>query len=363
MKTIWHISANRWNSAITEYALSSARALKGQGYETFFTPLAESPAESRAHSYELKCMSFEGFGLTAVPKFLSVAKEIKPDLIVVYGGAEASLCSAAMLFMKNVPVVRFRGEDVTIKDWGLVSEIRHKLGNRGISRIITPSESVAGRLSDIISSPPITPVTLGCDTNKYYFKGDMRRPEERPEIMILGRLDPVKGHAKFIYCFSLMLKMWPEHLPRPILHIAGEPANVSKSDLESCALSHGLKIGEDVRLSTERFEDLTDVISRVTLGVVSSLGSEAICRVAEEFLLCGVAVYVSGVGSLKDVLFEDAGLAYGALNEEQIAEVLLNLMQKCMNEKAQERSQRALRSQELFSLETMGQELEKALLL
>ena len=127
MKTIWHISSNRWNSAITEYALSSIRSLKGLGYKTYFTPLENSPAAQRAANYDIECLPFKSFGLRSAPKFLAEFKKIKPDLIIVYGGSEAALTALVKIIKSDVPVVRFKGEDVTIKDWGLVNQLKHNL--------------------------------------------------------------------------------------------------------------------------------------------------------------------------------------------------------------------------------------------
>jgi hypothetical protein len=38
-RVVWILCSNRWNSAITEYALSAARALKLSGWSVFFSGL------------------------------------------------------------------------------------------------------------------------------------------------------------------------------------------------------------------------------------------------------------------------------------------------------------------------------------
>ena len=69
-------------------------------------------------------------------------------------------------------------------------------------------------------------------------------------------------------------------------------------------------MGEEVCLTSTRVENISELINSSMLGVIPSLWSEDICRVAQEFLLCGVPVFVSGVGALEDCLFSGAGVSY-----------------------------------------------------
>src|SRR5690606_765274 len=63
----WHLISNRWNSAITEYALNAARALSLKGADNLFSPLAGSPAEERAREYDLRVATFARFDPMSVP--------------------------------------------------------------------------------------------------------------------------------------------------------------------------------------------------------------------------------------------------------------------------------------------------------
>jgi len=360
MAVIWHISSNRWNSAITEYALSSARSLDLMGHMNYFSPLEGSPAERRSLLYDMQTKSLEKFGLGGIRNFLALYKKIQPQYVFVYGGPEATLCK---FLPSDVKVMRFRGQDVSVKDWGLKATITQKISNSHITNILAPSVSVAQKLEQINVDPPIVSVTLGCDNSVFKFVGDNRDLSARPEIMILGRLDPVKGHQRFLNYFSQTLKMWPGILEKPFLHIAGEPANVSAKDIQRWTEEANLEFGSDVVLTTQRIEDLPQAFSKVTLGVVCSEGSEVICRVAEEFMLCGVPVFVSGVGSLSDVLvFKNSGVGYGGLSPEQVPEVLAGLIQSSFAEDSTVRNQRAGEAEKHFSLLAMGQALQKKLL-
>ena len=113
-------------------------------------------------------------------------------------------------------------------------------------------------------------------------------------------------------------------------------------------------------INTGRFPDVAEMMSSVSVGVVASLGSEQICRVAEEFLLCGTAVVVSGAGSLDDVHFENSGFSYGCRTQSETATKLVQLLLDSYQESDQKRVERATLAGTRFSFATMGAALINA---
>ncbi len=53
---------------------------------------------------------------------------------------------------------------------------------------------------------------------------------------------------------------------------------------------------------TGRRDDVSDVICAMDLGVIPSLGSEAVCRVGMEMLSCGIPVIGSDVGVIPEII-------------------------------------------------------------
>jgi glycosyltransferase involved in cell wall biosynthesis len=343
----WHIISNRWNSAITEYALSAARALEHHGSQTLFTPLAGSPAEERAQKYGLRTIPLPDFGLLSLSAVRTMAGEFKPDVVFVYGGPETFLSG----FVRQVTRIRFRGSELKT---GPLQAFQQRLSHLSVDRILVPGTALRASCGQVFGDEKVEQVILGCDTKKYSQSGSQSR--ERPELMIFGRFDPVKGHREFMEIFRRLVDRWPQAQPPPLLTIAGEAANVSASELLAAATNLGLA-EEHLRILCGRFEHVATMMSEATMGVVSSLGSEQICRVAQEFLLCGTPVAVSGVGSLEDVLFKGAGMSYRGLGTEDAAALLRKGLLDAFTEPAAARRERADRSRLLFSLETMGTRL------
>ena len=79
---------------------------------------------------------------------------------------------------------------------------------------------------------------------------------------------------------------------------------------------------EDITIITGKVEDVTSVINAIDLGVISSLGSEAICRVAMEFMACNVPVISSNVGVLLEML--PGEFIYKMYDDERLSELILN---------------------------------------
>jgi glycosyltransferase involved in cell wall biosynthesis len=354
--SVWHLISNRWNSAITEYALSAARSLKERGWETCFSPLLNSPAEERSLAHGLDTHPFSSFGVQGLIRFSRLLKEISPDVIITYGGPETSLLR--ILGKGNVKKFRFRGQE---REKRALFKLRYKVNSSHLDGIISPSVKRANffkTLSDI----SVQCVTLGCDTGKIHRVPDTSPRAEFMKMVLLGRFDPVKGHEKFFSITRKLIECWPKDKPKPLLHIVGKPANISRAEIEAMGGRAGLKAGVDFLITTEWIENIAELMSRATLGVIPSLGSEVICRVGEEFLLCGTPILVSGVGSSEEILFEGAGASYAGLSDGEVVSLTRELLIVSYGENEAAKKARAAQARDLFSLEAMGENLEKIII-
>lgn len=355
---VWHLLSNRWNSAITEYALSVARALECEGHRSFFTPLIGSPAERRALDLRLKTLPISKFSLAALPQLRAICRESRPDLVITYGGPETFLLRW-ISGLSGVRVVRFRGHSLSPKTFW--TDVKQRLSLRHIDMVLTPSDQLALAMRERGLHSLVHSTTLGCDTQRFFRKPPKENPR-RPELVIFGRFDPVKGHREFMAVFAHLLRYDQATYPKPILHIVGQSANASGADLRAAGESLGLRYGTDFRITEERIADVASMMSSATLGIVSSVGSEIICRVAEEFILCGTPVVTSDVGSLKEVFKDESfGATYSLAHVEHAADVLRTWIERGWHESEAEKVTRAREAKAYFSLEAMGRRLNHLL--
>ncbi len=347
---IWHLISNRWNSAISEYAISAARATMAMGADIVVTPLAGSPVEQRILALGMKSGSIEHFGPAKIPQLSAAARKINPDMIITYGGPETT---AAHFFKGRSRLIRFYGYQVG--DFGPMASLAKKMGHLRVDQMITPADIITKALEAVMSCP-VNTVVLGCDEN--LFKPIDLIREDRPSLMIFGRLDPVKGHREFLPIFAHILRTWPEQHKLPKLKIVGLPANLSATHVINAAQAMSLP-ADSLEIICERVADVAQTLSSATVGVVSSLGSEAICRVAEEFLLCGTPVVTTTAGALPELFkHQNFGQVYSSEDVAAAASQISKILQASSLETFAVRCERARMARDDFSLEAMTKSLK-----
>ena len=352
-KRVWHLLSNPWGSAITQYALHTAQALKDKGYQCALTPLTGSPAEKSAKELRIPSMSIKNFSAFSFPKLLAYHKEINPDYIFVYGGKETSFTKT----IKHPRIIRFRG-DARDKDTNPKS-FSYRFSQGHIKAILTPCNVIAENFKD--AGAKLASIPLGIDEKKFNPKFE-RKPEGRINLHLIARLDPIKGHREFLKLFSKLLIRWKEP-KRPFLNFLGQEENLTAKELRESSEGFGLVPGRDFQITPYRVNNIENVYSQTDLIVIPSLGSEVICRVAEESLMCGTKIFVSGAGALEETLLHDGfGSSYKGLNESESLNLFEKTLLKASTESLADKEERSKLATEAFSLKTMGNSLEKFLL-
>jgi glycosyltransferase involved in cell wall biosynthesis len=356
---VWHLVSNPFNSAICEYTLSSYRALQKRGCICLYSPIEKSPGYIRAKEYLFNIEALKSFSLFNFINLINIFRRFSPDVIIAYGGKEMFLAQVLkILFRKKFLLFRFCGYSKAKKNNLLYkfSLYSYKL----VDSIICPGKALTKNLRmKLPSFMHIYFLQLGVDNDIFKYRKDIPTfffDKNIIKLLLVARLDPVKGHSFFLEIYSKFIKLWKEKQTEQkiCLHLVGEVQNISYEEIVKEVNKNRLVLNEDVYLTTSRIKDISAVINSSTIGVIPSLWSEDICRVAQEFLLCGLPVFISGVGALEDVLFPGAGVSYKGKNDEEI----VNLLYKCVHEANREsilkRRQRANTASKLFTLEKMG---------
>ena len=294
MKKVWILNSVRWNSAISEYALNLTRSISSH-YDVTVSLLAGRDPARKAASFGIKTVDFENFSILNILKFKQLEQKIKPDIVICFNGPESFLSRFLPGYVK---VIRFKGRDDDVNR--PLDGFLTKISNSFIDRFIFPCDLIAS--GSRLNSDSYKTIYLGCDSEK--FTPNVCDYPKRPTLLLLGRLDPIKGHFEFIDFFSTFLSK-TTLVPKPVLKIIGKDANLSAKKIRDYAISKGLRLNEDFIIINEFVENISEHKNSASVGIISSLGSEVICRVSEEFLLSGVPIFVSNVGSLSECLFSD----------------------------------------------------------
>jgi glycosyltransferase involved in cell wall biosynthesis len=343
-RPVWVINSNRWNSAISDYSLKIALALNDV-FDVVYSPLRGSPAEKRALQLGLKVIPIESFRLDEYDKFKHLKQNIDPYFIFTTGGKETTLLSLVKK-TKYETRIRFRGDHLKS---GLFRNLTFKFSHRNFDGFLTPCDLIKSQIRKL-SRKKSRSIDLAVLDNQFNFEPDSVLSPKR--LLIFGRFDPVKGHKEFMNIFREHLLVTPDDDTE--LHIYGREENISLSELRAEAEKN--KISEKVVFKVGTIEDVPGEMRKATLGIVSSLGSELICRVAHEFLMCGTPVFVSGAGATEEVIKSPSfGLSYKELSDKDAAKMLDNLLKKTQS--SEYKKDLANEAKQYFSLQSMRSEL------
>ena len=171
---------------------------------------------------------------------------------------------------------------------------------------------------------------------------------------LIARLSPVKGHSLFLKTAAMALK---KNSTLKFL-ISGEEVQIKKSDLRGRA--ENLGISDSVQI-VDNFDSVSDAISKVDVGVISSTFSEVICRIGMEFMASGKAVLASDLNVLPEIVIHgETGLIFNSEDEVALSEAILKLAEDEELRKKYGIAGRK-RAEDLFSIEKFAAQLASIL--
>lgn len=299
-----------WHSALAAYAFDQSAALAGRGHGVFFA----APEKSAAAAFALT----NRFPLTVIPgrkdyrllgALIRLKKLIEDESIDVVnahtGKAQTMAWLLSLVSARPFALVRTKADAKRPSaGFALGKTALVIAGSNAIKEMYIAAGLGAGRTEVIrqgITPPPAT----------------ISAPSAAPKVGILGRLDPVKGHGCFIEAAALVLKKFPgaEFL------IAGREEDVKYAALRARAEALGIA-GKVKHLG--HVPDAIAFCQSCDIGVIASLGSEAVSRAALEWLAAGRPLVATDVGSLPEFLPPEWLVPPG--EPARLAEKLLSLL-------------------------------------
>lgn len=178
-------------------------------------------------------------------------------------------------------------------------------------------------------------------------------PIPRPPVLgIVARLDPVKGHRYLLEAASILRKAGTE----VTLRIAGREYNTKEAEIRAQAARLDLSSSVQILGYQERIPAL---MAGCAVGVISSVGSEAISRVALEWMAAGRPVVATAVGCLPELIRPgETGLLVPPRDAEALAASLRELLHHPERLESMGRAARA-EAEERFALPRFVQENER----
>jgi glycosyltransferase involved in cell wall biosynthesis len=284
--------------------------------------------EARAAGLKVdNSLSFNPMGFfDDLRRMSAIIEDFEPDVINAHRpqGMNFALLSRILSRRKNLVVVRTRVE---------IRPVRRNVFNRWLYRrldgVVTPwIEGRDRHLALGMGEERVATLPGGVDTERFRpdvdgaaVRGKRSIPPEAPLVGMVARLDPVKGHVYFIDAAKRVL----ERIPEAHFMIIGEEFNVKLEDLKNLAKELG--IAERVRFVGRR-PDVERYVAAFDIGVVASIGSEVLSRVALEYMAAGKAIVATYVGGLPFIIEPELnGVLVPPQNPEQLAQAIIMLIE------------------------------------
>lgn len=373
-----HLVSNRWFSALTDYALTAAAALGEAGGHSHVVLRRDSRALAEAERRQLSVTTVASFSPLLLPRLIRLIRQHQPAAVFCYEGPETSLLLLVKPWLPTgCKVLRFYGRDLRLlrfppKPW-------LSLTTQHLAAVVVPSQAVEAKVAPHFPNcyriPLARRLTAGggvatatgdaADAGGRPSPANAPSPGLRggPQLLMLGRLDPVKGHREFVTMFKAMLERWPEGDAKPQLTIKGEPANVSAQSLGQWLRLYG--VADHAHHDDSRASDLAALLSRYDVGVIYSQGSEVICRVGAEMLMAGLGIIVTDVGALSELNLRANAtdvLVVPSLDTDEhevTVSAMIAFARARTEEPAEAREQRRRFYQRAFSYELMARRLSR----
>ncbi|MBI5246159.1 MAG: glycosyltransferase family 4 protein [Elusimicrobia bacterium] len=281
---ILHIEDEPWDSGIAHYALTLAAEQARRGHRVEFWGRADSPVLTQARALGLPVRGFSGGapGLLHWPEQRRLCAKFAPRVINAHTGSAHAL-AVTLASGRPAAVVRTRGD-----------------ARPASPNVLT--RAVAGRTDAFIAAN----TELGVSIKSAFPEAKVARVPQgidgpahatflpaAPIVGMIARFDKVKGHEILIDAAARLKSA----VPGLKVRCAGEGKLLQR-------LSWQLKPAglEGVVDFPGRVADKWAFLASCRIGVVPSLGSEAVSRATLEWMALGRPVVASRVGGIPDMV-------------------------------------------------------------
>jgi len=301
----------RWFNATAWYGLFLASLLRDAGHEVRVICPAGTDSCNKARDMGLDPLTMDlnsGNPVSVISAYGNVrrlVRDFRPHIVNCHRG-ESFFLWGMLQQSGGFGLVRTRGDQRPPKG-NYPNKLLH---GRVADAVITTSSGIAGAVRDILHVPESRVHTIfgGVDTRRFYPDAEGRAamraawgigPETRV-VGLVGRFDAVKGQRELIAAFAALMHNVAPGVPDTRLVLAGFGTTaLGEEEVRGWVQAAGIA---DRVIFPGRCENVRALMNALDLGVVASLASETIARVALEIMACGVALVGTRVGVMPDLL-------------------------------------------------------------
>ncbi len=271
-----------WDSGMAEYALVLSRELESRGHRVLFWGRPGCFPCRKARVWGLETV--EARPWLGLPGLRRLLRRERVQVVNAHTGSSHSLAAIAAAGLK-IALIRTRADARPPKGGGAARFLASRT-----AAYIAVNCVIEKDLAARFPGARVRLVPQGLP------EPSTRHPlAEEPAVGLLGRLDPVKGHADFLEAAALLRKRFPA--ARFLAAGGGGEDALARlsAQRDRLGLRGAAELPGFVR-SSENF------MGSCRIGVVASHGSEAVSRAALEWMAQGRPLVATEVGGLPDLV-------------------------------------------------------------
>ena len=298
----------RWFNATAWYGLFLSRLLKDAGHDVRVLALPGTDSFAKAAEWGLNPLPLplnSANPLVAARLAVSLAtllRDFRPHVVNCHRGESFILWGLLKAAGYPFALVRTRGDQRAPKG-NMPNRLAHA---RLADAVIATNSRTADDLRRILRVPEAQIHTIfgGVDTTRFYpdpegrarVRAEWGLTDTETAVGLLGRFDTVKGQKELIEAMAALRREGRQNLR---LVLAGFATSTTLDEVKAWITAAGMA---ESTIITGKHPDVRACIAALDLGVVASVGSEAIARAALEIMACGVPLISTNVGVMPDLL-------------------------------------------------------------
>ena len=328
----------RWWNAEAAYAATLARELLNAGHKVWVLTLPNSLNETKLRNWNLPIITDIPLSSSnpwqlwqAYRRLQSLIEEQQIQIVNAHRSEGFPLLVLLRQRLKSFALIRTRGTTRPLRDHWL----NRKLHEDWIESVIVPAQVIASQLRQVLNLPSerlqviYYPVNPGSIDSQGESEAQQSRlecldrlgiPRQCRVIGIVGRIRPVKGQRILLKSFATLRKRFPDIVLLMLYRDTNETEAEWQGLLQDLVESN---LQQSVYLYGYR-EDVLEIMRHTDIGVVSSVDSEVICRVAVEFFSVGTPVVAFPTGALPEIIQDGVT---GRIAKDKSAEALAEILE------------------------------------
>ena len=306
----------RWWNAEAAYAAILARELLNAGHKVWVLTLPNSLNETKLRNWNLPIITDIPLSSSnpwqlwrAYQRLKSLIEEQQIQIVNAHRSEGFPLLVLLRQRLKSFALIRTRGTTRPLRDHWL----NRRLHEDWIESVIVPAQVIASQLRQVLNLPPerLHVIYYPVNPSKIGVKEESEAQQSRLECLdrlgipkhcrvigIVGRIRPVKGQRTLLKSFVALRKRFPDIVLLMLYRDTSETEAEWQGLLQDLVESN---LQQSVYLYGYR-EDVQEIMRHIDIGVVSSIDSEVICRVAVEFFSVGTPVVAFPTGALPEII-------------------------------------------------------------